>query len=338
MRSTILLVLIFALHFSSALRISEVLKTWNGTLRIIHGTGQNIFLYDAIRNIRHRMQKSLLSVLSRGGGIIIDTQQLPDDTVLAIPLLGEVIDDLKPIAASIRNATRYDFNMSSQSKVLLKYEECIIRKMKWNNFESWKSQSDCLDSQYMFPPANLPLTCTFGYGMAPNVPAVSGSTKYKGCKTRYIHERGYVHQVLNATLGSMVNNKMNSSALLQMLVERGISNLFFVGDSITIQLGKALACDLYRLGFKFETEKNHDFFYEYKIAGTKIIYNATHNLDFLILRGIVIHIHARVYSYYYSQITLRTQRILVFHAHTHMDRRLVSAQEMPTEQQLSLAT
>jgi len=78
-----------------AVMMTELINTsYNSTVKIIHGTGKNLFVYDPRHNARHLIQKHLISRLMKVEGVIVDIKQLSDDVVIDIPRKDEVTDDL----------------------------------------------------------------------------------------------------------------------------------------------------------------------------------------------------------------------------------------------------
>jgi len=235
-------------------------KSFNLYIYIINfaGSGKKSFLLED--GVRYVIDPSIVAELN-----LPSVCQLNDGVVLAIPRDGLVeqngctlknytIPDrfngtyagmqcLNHIPTTAFNATEI---LQFRQKILhdndfLSYERCIIDSPKeLDERSTYYQQPHCASSSSSYPPIGMELTCTMGFGHEKNG-NMGPARQAHGCLSRGIHSRAFKY-----TYAFGDTNGSDSLSLVKELINKRVESLVFIGDSVTIQLGKQLACDILR--------------------------------------------------------------------------------------------
>ena len=93
----VILIIATAVAIASDVFLTDFLTLQNNSLEVIHGTGKNKFLALHDHSGRYRISDfSLILALKSDVRYNVKVNQLPDNDVISIPILGSLIDNRPP--------------------------------------------------------------------------------------------------------------------------------------------------------------------------------------------------------------------------------------------------
>lgn len=157
-------------------------------------------------------------------------------------------------------------NCSSQQYPYSDFEQCYL-----HHCPNYTHKSTIVTTTGFHKNLTIPKTCLIGHGHsnvgdAKQHQSSHSNNTHELCRNRGIHERRFGPKSINNVY----------VRFLDTLLSSGVRRIFLLGDSITIQLGNFLSCDLLRAGFAMEPGSLNMFLNKAQ-GGSDIVLNPSGN-------------------------------------------------------------
>eukprot|EP01041_Mallomonas_annulata_P013211 gene13211-27947_t len=168
-------------------------------------------------------------------------------------------------AIADREYLRMGDAIESIAETYLPYERCLVKLDALDKNESFMEQRSCKSNGAEYPPKRLPGQTTGKLGLSPGCGL--GFSNYqlggglngdpvgfywydysRNCSIRKISQRKGLRSVWTYLQTPSIPNPFKSTPiqLFQLLKQYNISDIIFIGDSMTTQVGKFFGCDMSR--------------------------------------------------------------------------------------------